>query len=74
MGNNISKQITDGLDQFTAGVKEVGKQISDDIGATGQSIADTFYPDNPNRRTRADQLKNDIRTFQAEFDELKKQA
>jgi hypothetical protein len=26
----------------------------------GQSISDTFYPDNPKRRARAQQLKTDI--------------
>ncbi|KAK8022385.1 hypothetical protein PG993_013152 [Apiospora rasikravindrae] len=74
MGNDVSKQISDGLDDFARGVEDVGKQISEGVGAVGQSIGDTFYYDNPNRRDRVEQLRNDINTFKAEFDSLKKRA
>jgi len=37
----------------------------------GQNISDVFYPDNPNRRARAYQLKSDIEAFCFEFNEVK---
>jgi hypothetical protein len=37
----------------------------------GQNISDVFYPDNPNRRARANQLKSDIEAFCFEFNEVK---
>lgn len=74
MGNEMSKQVSDGFDDFAKGVEDVGKQISEGVGAVGQSIGDAFYYDNPSRRDRVEQLRNDINTFKAEFDELKKRA
>ncbi|KAK8112263.1 uncharacterized protein PG998_008720 [Apiospora kogelbergensis] len=74
MGNEVSKQVSDGFDDFAKGVEDVGKQISEGVGAVGQSIGDAFYYDNPSRRDRVEQLRNDINTFKAEFDELKKRA
>ena len=38
----------------------------------GNSISDILYPDNPNRRARAEQLKSDIDSFCQEFNEAEK--
>jgi hypothetical protein len=38
----------------------------------GQGISDIFYPDNPNRRDRAEQLRNDIKTYCNSYEEIKK--
>ncbi|KAM5352960.1 hypothetical protein ACJ41O_005682 [Fusarium nematophilum] len=74
MGNEVSKQVSSGIDDFTSGVKDLGKQITEGVGAVGQGIGDTFYYDNPNRRDRVEELRNDINTFKAEFDSLKEKA
>lgn len=38
----------------------------------GQGISDMFYPDNPNRRNRAEQLKENILAYLNAYDEIKK--
>jgi hypothetical protein len=38
----------------------------------GQSISDIAYPDNPNRRARAEQLKSDIEAYGREYEDIKK--
>jgi hypothetical protein len=38
----------------------------------GQGISDMFYPDNPNRRNRAEQLREDILAYLNSYDEIKK--
>ncbi|KAE8138842.1 hypothetical protein BDV38DRAFT_281774 [Aspergillus pseudotamarii] len=38
-----------------------------------QSIADTFFPDNPNRRARAKELATQIRDWADEYNELKRE-
>ncbi|KAI1130866.1 hypothetical protein F5Y10DRAFT_262807 [Nemania abortiva] len=74
MGNHISKQISNSIHDFAAGAEEVSKQISEGVGAVGQSIGDAFFYDNPNRRDRVEQLRNDINTFISEFGSLKERA
>lgn len=37
----------------------------------GNSVSDLFYPDNPNRRARAEELRNAINSFGAEFAQQK---
>lgn len=41
------------------------------MGNSGSTIGDIFFPDNPNRRARAEELKNQINVFAAEFKLLK---
>jgi hypothetical protein len=36
-----------------------------------QSVADTFFPDNPNRRTRAKELALQVRQWAYDFQKLK---
>ncbi|KIM35078.1 hypothetical protein M413DRAFT_14751 [Hebeloma cylindrosporum] len=38
----------------------------------GQSVSDLFYPDNPKRRNRAEQLREDILAYCNSYDEIKK--
>jgi predicted lipoprotein len=38
----------------------------------GQGISDIFYPDNPNRRNRAEQLSSDIKAYCNSYEEIKK--
>ena len=38
----------------------------------GNGISNIFYPDNPNRRARAEQLKTDIDSFCQEFKEVER--
>ncbi|PFH49035.1 hypothetical protein AMATHDRAFT_5287 [Amanita thiersii Skay4041] len=42
------------------------------MGGGGSKMSDLFYPDNPNRRARASQLKEDVEFFCNQFDEVKK--
>lgn len=74
MGNNVSKEISAGLEDFAAGAENVAHQITEGVGAVGQGIGDLFYYDNPKRRDRVEQLRNDINTFKAEFESLKASA
>ncbi|CAG2001477.1 unnamed protein product [Fusarium graminearum] len=67
MGNAVSV-----VEDIGRGASEVVKQIETGVGAVGQSIGDVFYPDNPNRRDRVDQLQNDIKAMKNEFEGLKK--
>lgn len=38
--------------------------------SVGSSISDLFYPDNPERRERCQELKNDINSICLEFKHL----
>jgi hypothetical protein len=38
----------------------------------GQGISDMFYPDNPNRKNRAEQPREDILAYCNSYDEIKK--
>ncbi|PFH46613.1 hypothetical protein AMATHDRAFT_69460 [Amanita thiersii Skay4041] len=42
------------------------------MGGGGSKISDLFFPDNPNRRARATQLKEDIDFFCNQYEEVKK--
>ncbi|PFH49030.1 hypothetical protein AMATHDRAFT_5282 [Amanita thiersii Skay4041] len=46
--------------------------LSDNMGSGGSKISDVWYPDNPKRRARASQLKEDVDFLCHEFEELKK--
>lgn len=41
------------------------------MGNSGSSIGDIFYPDNPNRRRRAEELRQDINDIVNQFQEQK---
>lgn len=41
------------------------------MGNSGSTVSDLFYPDNPKRRRRAEELKGDSYVLQAEFNGLK---
>jgi hypothetical protein len=41
------------------------------MGNSGSTIGDIFFPDNPNRRRRAEQLKQQIEAFGNEFQQVK---
>lgn len=71
MGNTGSV-ISDAFDDIGKGFSVVSKQIETGVGAVGQSVGDLFYPDNPNRRKRVEQLQDDIKVMQNEFESLKK--
>lgn len=71
MGN--AESVIDGVFKDVGdGFNEVGRRIEEGSGAVGRSIGDLFYPDNPKRRTRVDQLKNDIETMINEFNSIKR--
>lgn len=40
------------------------------MGNGASSIGDLFFPDNPNRRRRAEELRNQINAFGEEFKQL----
>ncbi|PFH47145.1 hypothetical protein AMATHDRAFT_87885 [Amanita thiersii Skay4041] len=42
------------------------------MGGGGSKISDLFYPDNPKRRARASQLRDDVNFFANQFEEVKK--
>lgn len=71
MGNTGSA-ISDAFNDVGKGFSQVFEQIETGVGAVGQSVGDLFYPDNPNRRKRVDQLQDDIKVMQNEFQSLKK--
>lgn len=71
MGNTGSV-ISGAFDDIGKGFSVVSKQIETGVGAVGQSIGDLFYPDNPNRRKRIEQLQDDIKVMQNDFESLKK--
>lgn len=80
MGNAIA----DTAEIVGEGVVETAKDVSEEMegitsrllegtGAVGRSVGDLFYPDNPRRRRRVDQLRTDIQTFQAQYEAARKQ-
>ena len=74
MGNDVSTLVAGNISDIAKGVDDINKQLTEGVGAVGQSIGDLFFFDNPHRRDRVDQLKQDINSFKAEFDDLKGQA
>ncbi|PFH47146.1 hypothetical protein AMATHDRAFT_68359 [Amanita thiersii Skay4041] len=42
------------------------------MGGGGSKISDLFYPDNPKRRARASQLRDDVNFFCNQFEEVKR--